>query len=208
MVLNELQIIDRLTRRDRKQVIVTPILDLKAQLGPSSLDVRLGSNFRIVQSQRYTHLEPKRSEEELERQVKNYTELIIVSDDKNDAGFVLHPGIFALASTLEYIRLPNDIAARLEGRSSWARLGLMVHATAGFVDQGFSGTLTFELFNLGTIPIKLFVGLRLAQLCFFETNESLRPYTQKPYAKYRSQFGTSASSFYKDPEFQVLRNQS
>ncbi len=205
MLLNELQIVDRLTRSDRKRIVVTPIIDLKAQLGPSSLDVRLGSNFRIVKSQLYTHLEPTKPKEEIERDVNKYTEMLTVSEDPLEGGFVLHPGTFVLASTLEYIRLPNDITARLEGRSSWARIGLLVHTTAGFVDQGYSGTLTFELCNLGSIPIKLFVGLRLAQICFYETMESLHPYAKRPYAKYMSQIGPAASAFYKDPEFQILR---
>ena len=206
MLLNELQIVDRLTRSDRKRIIVTPIIDLKAQLGPSSLDVRLGSNFRIVKSQLYTHLDPTKQEEKIERDVRRYTELLTVSEDPQKNGFILHPGTFVLASTLEYIRLPNDITARLEGRSSWARIGLLVHTTAGFVDQGYSGTLTFELCNLGMIPIQLFVGLRIAQICFYETAESMHPYAKKPSAKYMGQIGPAASAFYKDPEFQILRD--
>ena len=205
MLLNDLQIIDRLTRSDRKRIVVNPIIDLNAQLGPSSLDVRLGSNFRIVKSQLHTHLEPTKPEEEIERDVSNYTEMITVSEDPFKGGFVLHPGTFVLASTLEYIRLPNDITARLEGRSSWARIGLLVHATAGFVDQGYSGTLTFELCNLGLTPIKLYVGLRLAQLCFYQTMESLHPYANRPYAKYMGQIGPAPSYFYKEPEFRILR---
>jgi dCTP deaminase len=206
MLLNELQIVERITRNDRKRIIVTPIIDLKAQLGPSSLDVRLGSHFRIVKSQLDTHLNPLQPEEFIERDVSRYTELLTVSENPKNGGFVLHPGTFVLASTLEYIRLPNDIAARLEGRSSWARIGLLVHATAGFVDQGYSGTLTFELCNLGTMPIKLFVGLRLAQLCFYQTAESLLPYSKKPYAKYAGQIGPAPSYFYKEPEFETLRS--
>jgi dCTP deaminase len=206
MLLNELQIIERLTRNDRKKIVVTPIINLRDQLGPSSLDVRLGSNFRIVKSQLYTHLDPTQREEVIERDVKRYTELLMVSEDPQKKGFILHPGTFVLASTLEYIRLPNDITARLEGRSSWARIGLLIHATAGFVDQGYSGTLTFELFNLGSIPIQLFVGLRLAQLCFYETAETLHPYVKRPYAKYMGQIGPAPSYFYKDPEFKKLRD--
>lgn len=184
---------------------MTPILDLRGQLGPSSLDVRLGNHFRIVKSQLSTHLNPLKSLEKVERDVNRYADLLTVSEDPKKEGFVLHPGTFALASTLEYIRLPNDIAARLEGRSSWARVGLLVHATAGFVDQGYSGTLTFELCNLGTLPIQLFVGLRLAQLCFYQTTESLLPYSKKPHAKYSGQIGPTPSSFYKEPEVQKLR---
>lgn len=206
MLLNEIQIIERLTRNDRRKIVVTPIIDLRAQLGPSSLDIRLGSSFRVVKSQLYTHLNPTKQEEKIERDVKRYTELLTVSGDPLKGGFILHPGTFVLASTLEYIRLPNDITARLEGRSSWARIGLLVHATAGFVDQGYSGTLTFELCNLGSMPIKLFVGLRLAQICFYETMESLHPYSERPYQKYMGQIGPAASSFYKEPEFETLRH--
>lgn len=206
MLLNELQIVERLTRNDRKRIVITPIIDLRAQLGSSSLDVRLGSNFRIVKSQLYTHLDPTKQEEEIERDVERYTELLTVSEDPRKNGFILHPRTFVLASTLEYIRLPNDITARLEGRSSWARIGLLVHATAGCVDQGYSGTLTYELYNLGSIPIQLFIGLRLAQLCFYETEESLHPYAKRPYAKYMGQFGPAPSYFYKEPEFRKLRS--
>ena len=100
MLLNELQIIERLTRNDRRKIVITPIINMRSQLGPSSLDVRLGRNFRIVQSQFYTHLEPTKPEEDLEREVKNYTKLITVSEEPNKGGFVLHPGTFVLASTL------------------------------------------------------------------------------------------------------------
>lgn len=207
MILNELQIIERLTRTDETRIKIKPLIDLKHQLGPSSIDVRLGTEFRVIRRQEYTHLDPssKKSPAQIERDVKRYTEEVLVRFHPKYGGFVLHPGEFALGSTLEYISLPNDIAARLEGRSSWSRIGLMVHVTGGFIDPGFHGTITFELCNLGKVPILLYVGLRLAQLAFYEVLESLRPYPEKIYQKYAGQAGTGVSRFYEDYEFDILR---
>ena len=113
---------------------------------------------------------------------------------------MLHPGEFALASTLEYISLPLDIAGRLEGRSSIGRLGLQVHATAGFVDPGFYGTLTFELINSGRIPLTLSPGERLGQICFFRVLDVQVGYADKLYAKYFGSHGVELSKKHADPE--------
>jgi dCTP deaminase len=121
---------------------------------------------------------------------------------------VLHPGEFALASTLEYICLPTTLAARLEGRSTWGRLGLQVHSTAGFVDPGFEGILTFELNNLGKLPLMLFAGIRIAQICFYTCAPTTIPYKRIPGAKYAEKTGSVSSMFFEDYEFAVIRADS
>jgi dCTP deaminase len=159
MLLSETEIARRLLDPDeRNRLIVTPIIDAREQFGPSSLDVRLGTDFRRLEN-------INRSQVALNEQFGNeeeaYTKRVVLSAEQR---FYLHPGEFVLASTLEYFRLPDNLAARIEGRSSWGRLGLLVHATAGFVDPGFAGSLTFELSNAGRLPIELRPGLRIGQI--------------------------------------------
>lgn len=205
MILNELQILERLSRQDRTRIVIKPLVDLRRQLGPSSIDVRLGTEFKVIKHQRYAHLDPLEDPRSLERDVKRYTEEVSARFRPQNGGFVLHPGEFALGSTLEYVCLPNDLVARLEGRSSWSRIGLQIHTTAGFIDPGFQGTVTFELCNLGSVPVTLYVGTRVAQLAFYEAVESLKPYGEKMYSKYFRQAGTVPSRFYEDYEFEILR---
>jgi dCTP deaminase len=118
-----------------------------------------------------------------------------------NGSFYLHPDEFVLASTLEFFRLPADLAGRIEGRSSWGRQGLLVHATAGFVDPGFAGVLTFELSNAGRLPIKLTPGFRIGQVCFFQmSSRSLVPYYAKHGAKYFEATTVEVSKAGYDPE--------
>ncbi|HEY5198007.1 MAG TPA: dCTP deaminase [Solirubrobacteraceae bacterium] len=134
---------------------------------PASVDLRLGGTFRVFHNHRTSAID-------LRSPPKNLTEQIEVSDDET---FVIHPGEFCLGRTLEYVELPDDIVARIEGKSSLGRLGLIVHATAGFCDPGWKGTLTLELNNLTRVPIKLHPGLPIAQLSFMELDApALRPY--------------------------------
>jgi len=128
----------------------------EALLQPSSVDVRVDRFFRVFHNARYPFIDVKQPQEEL-------TELVEIDSDRP---FILHPGEFVLGSTLERVTLPDDLVARLEGKSSLGRLGLIVHATAGFVDPGFKGTLTLEITNLTRVPIKLYEGLPIAQLSF------------------------------------------
>lgn len=204
MILNELQILARMVDPDPdRRIVVRPLIDPIQQFGPSSLDLRMGSDFKVIRTSRMTHLDPLKPLDSIELDVARYTETIAIRPGEE---FVLHPGEFALASTLEYIRLPSDVAARLEGRSTWGRLGLEVHATAGFVDPGFAGALTFELKNAGKVPIPLYAGLRVAQLCFFQLGEPSRlPYSAKRYTKYAGQMGTAGSQYFRDPEYTALR---
>lgn len=203
MILNELQIINRMLDEDPKhRIILTPIIDAEQQFGPSSIDLRLGTRFKVVKNTRYTHMDPLSEEEQIKRNIAIYTEDVYIKPLKY---FVLHPGEFALGSTLEYIKLPNDIAARLEGRSTWGRLGLQIHSTAGFVDPGFSGSLTYELQNAGKVPIMLYAGIRVAQVSFYQSEESQIPYGKKKFTKYGDKMGTVGSKYDEDPEFGMFR---
>jgi dCTP deaminase len=204
VLLSDLHVFDRLTtEKSERRITIEPVVNLRRQLGPSSLDIHLGYEFRVFKYQQYTHLEPFATRHELRRDLAKYTELVAIQVNPNVGRFILHPGEFALASTLEFIGLPDDIAARVEGRSSWGRLGLQVHSTAGFIDPGFSGTVTYELSNVGRLPIPLYVGLRVGQLAFFEVScGAVKPYGSA--RKYHGQFGPRESRFYEDEEFDVL----
>jgi dCTP deaminase len=178
MLLSDIDIAKRLVHPDpEKRLLVTPIISAREQLGPSSLDVRLSTDFQRLENMNRSHLAlGKRPDQEA------YAERVILAANES---FYLHPGEFVLASTLEWFRIPRDLAARIEGRSSWGRRGLVVHATAGFVDPGFGGVLTFELSNSGRLPIQLVPGLRIGQVCFFHmSSPSLIPYPLKHQAKY------------------------
>lgn len=154
-------------------------------LQPSSLDVRLDRHFRLFKNHKYPFIDPSMPQPDL-------TELVTI--DAN-ATFILHPGEFVLASTYEYVHLPNDIAARLEGKSSLGRLGLLTHSTAGFIDPGFTGNITLELSNVATLPIKLLPGMKIGQLCFFRlSSETTTPYGSTSLnSRYSGQTGPTAS---------------
>ena len=128
-----------------------------ALVQPASVDVRLDRYFRIFENHRYDAIDPAAEQDELTRMVSPI----------GDEPFILHPGEFVLGATYEYVTLPDDIAARLEGKSSLGRLGLLTHSTAGFIDPGFTGHVTLELSNMATLPIKLYPGMKIGQLCFF-----------------------------------------
>ncbi|MGI8593112.1 MAG: dCTP deaminase [Solirubrobacteraceae bacterium] len=134
---------------------------------PASVDVKLGGSFRVFHNHRASAID-------LREPPRNLTEAIEVADDEP---FVIHPGEFCLATTLEWVELPDDVVSRVEGKSSLGRLGLIVHATAGFVDPGWKGALTLELNNLTRIPIKLWPGMLIAQLSFM----ALDAPAQRPY---------------------------
>lgn len=199
-VLNERQIMRRLVKRD---LVITPLLDPMRQIGPTSVDIRLGFEFDAFNTTKQTHLDPLKQRDDLIRDVDNYTKKIHVGPMQR---YVLHPGEFALAATFEYFILPPDLAGRLEGRSTWGRLGLQVHSTAGFVDPGFEGILTFELQNMGKGPLILFPGVRIAQICFFSCTETAIPYTRKIGAKYHKKLSSAGSLFHEDPEFEAIRS--
>ena len=154
---------------------------------PSSVDVRLDRYFRVFENHRYPHIDPAEEQPDL-------TELVEV---RADEAFILHPGEFVLASTYEVVTLPDDIAGRLEGKSSLGRLGLLTHSTAGFIDPGFSGHVTLELSNVATLPIKLWPGMRIGQLSFHRLDRAAeRPYGHPELnSKYVGQSGPVASKY-------------
>jgi dCTP deaminase len=134
---------------------------------PASVDLRLGDSFRVFHNHRASAID-------LRRPPENLTEEVVVPEGES---FVIHPGEFCLGRTLEWVELADDIVARIEGKSSLGRLGLIVHATAGFCDPGWKGTLTLELNNLTRVPIKLYPGLEIAQLSFMMLDQpAQRPY--------------------------------
>jgi dCTP deaminase len=152
---------------------------------PSSVDVRLDRMFRVFENHRYPHIDPAEPQEDL-------TRLIETSDDEP---FILHPGEFVLGSTYEVISLADDLAARLEGKSSLGRLGLLTHSTAGFIDPGFSGHVTLELSNVATLPIKLWPGMKIGQVCVFRlSSPAEHPYGSAIYgSRYQGQRGPTQS---------------
>ncbi|MFP5315219.1 MAG: dCTP deaminase [Actinomycetes bacterium] len=156
-----------------------------AMVQPSSVDVRIDRFFRLFDNHKYAHIDPAENQPDL-------TRLVEVAPDEP---FILHSGEFVLGSTYEMVTLPDDIAARLEGKSSLGRLGLLTHSTAGFIDPGFSGHVTLELSNMATLPIKLWPGSKIGQLCFFKlTSPAEHSYGSGTYGnRYQGQRGPTAS---------------
>ena len=157
-------------------------------LQPSSVDVRVDRFFRVFHNNRYPYIDVREQQEDL-------TELVEV---EGDTPFVLHPGEFVLGSTYEVVSLPDDIAARLEGKSSLGRIGLLTHSTAGWIDPGFTGHVTLELSNVATLPIKLWPGMKIGQLCLFRTSTPAEhPYGSAVYgSRYQDQRGPTPSRSY------------
>lgn len=199
MILNDREIIKRMLNNE---IIITPLINPKIQIGSSSIDLRLGTQFKIIKITKHAYFEPNKEIEEIKRELLNYTENIHVAPMEP---FILHPREFVLASTLEYIKLPPNLAGRLEGRSTWGRVGLQIHSTAGFVDPGFEGTLVFELYNAGKIPLPLFAGIRVAQISFYECSDATIPYNRKVEAKYSKSTEIVDALFFKDPEYKIIQ---
>ena len=155
---------------------------------PSSVDVRLDRFFRVFNNSQYTHIDPAQQQDDL-------TTLV---EPKGDDPFVLHPGEFVLGTTLEVVTLPDDLAARLDGKSSLGRLGLLTHSTAGFIDPGFTGHITLELSNVANLPITLWPGMKIGQLCVYKLSSP----AQHPYgstaagSRYQGQRGPTPSRSY------------
>jgi dCTP deaminase len=173
---------------DAGRVVIEPLGDNAIQ--PSSVDLRADGSFRVFANHRYPYIDVRAEQPEL-------TELVKVDEDEP---FILHPGEFVLGSTFERVVLPDDLVSRLEGKSSLGRLGLLVHATAGFVDAGFSGNLTLELSNVANLPIALYPQMKIGQLAFFRlSSPAERPYgTRELGSKYMGQQGPTASRFFEN----------
>jgi dCTP deaminase len=157
----------------------------EAMVQPSSIDVRLDKYFRLFDNHKYPFIDPAEDQPELTR---------LIEVERGEP-FILHPGEFVLSSSFEIVTLPDDLAARLEGKSSLGRLGLVTHSTAGFVDPGFSGHVTLELSNVATLPIKLWPGMKVGQLCFFRlSSPAENPYgSARSGSRYQGQRGPTAS---------------
>jgi dCTP deaminase len=183
---------DRTIRRllDEGRIAIDPFDDGLVQ--PSSVDVRVDRFFRVFHNARYPFIDVKEPQEEL-------TELVEVD---GETPFILHPGEFVLGSTLERIRLPDDLVARLEGKSSLGRLGLLIHSTAGFIDPGWDGHVTLELSNVANLPITIYHGMKIGQLSFVQMTEP----AETPYgadaigSKYQGQRGPTPSRYWKNFE--------
>ncbi|WP_407414279.1 dCTP deaminase [Methanobrevibacter sp.] len=153
---------------DDGKIVINPIIDEK-QIQPSSVDMRLGDEFKVFKVIRKAYIDPKDEEE-----IASCMEEIKVPE--GDA-FIIHPNEFALATTAEYVKLPDDIVARVEGRSSIGRLGVTMHVTAGFIDPGFEGNITLEISNIGAMPVALYPGQRVCQIVF----ETMTTPSELPY---------------------------
>ena len=161
-------------------------------LQPSSVDVRVDRYFRVFRNHVYPHIDVKVAQEDL-------TELVEI---EGETPFILHPGEFVLGSTLERVRLPDDLVARLEGKSSLGRLGLLIHSTAGFIDPGFNGHVTLELSNVANLPITIYPEMKIGQISFMQMTEPAHtPYGASEIgSKYKGQQGPTPSRYYKNFE--------
>lgn len=207
-VLSSEQIRARIYHEEReKRLVITPILDLERQVSKASVDVRLGSEFALLRQTKMTGImvslpRPGESRAEIARQVAEAVETTYIPIGEV---FVLHPGQFVLASTLEYVSMPRELMAYVIGRSSWGRLGLNI-ATATMVAPGFKGAITFEMVNLGTVPIGLFPGTRIAQLVIHQLSipeEESTAYGQRD-SKYLAPVGPEFSKLGEDADWDLI----
>ncbi|MBU3964490.1 dCTP deaminase [Patescibacteria group bacterium] len=174
-----------------KKIIIMPEPNWETQLGPASVDFRLGGEFRVFNHVTNPYIDPKQPDT-----FHNLTHIIEATKEKP---LFLQPGEFILGVTIEEIGLPNDIGARIEGRSSWGRLGVLVHSTAGYIDPGFQGRLTLEISNIGKMPVLLYPGMRICQIAFESlTSPAEVPYNKKKDVKYFGDKGPQESRIYKD----------
>lgn len=163
----------------KKKIVIKPKPDLKTQLSSCSLDLRLGDEFVTFQYSKLPFIDIKKPIP---------TELSKAIKIKDKDFFVLQPGEFSLGITYEWIKLPSDLAARLEGRSSIGRLGIVIHSTASLIDPGFSGKLVLELGNIGRMPVALYKKMKICSISFEKlTSKSEIPYDKKKRAKFKEQ---------------------
>jgi dCTP deaminase len=178
-------------------VVESPNNDHQQNIHASSMDLRLGYHFKIYEHSRLAILDPKNPE-----MGKDVTKLITLNSE--DEPFIVQPGEFVLGVTLEKVKIPDNMVARVEGRSSLGRLGIIVHSTAGFIDAGFEGTITLEITNINRLPVALYPGMRVCQLAFEQmTTEADVPYHAKPSSKYQGQVLPEESRILIDPEFRT-----
>ncbi|OGJ56158.1 dCTP deaminase [Candidatus Peribacteria bacterium RIFCSPHIGHO2_01_FULL_51_35] len=174
--------------------VESPQKELFRHIHASSMDLRLGNIFKLYEHSKFAVLDPKNPET-----VAGNMRTITVPDGDP---FIVQPGEFVLGVTMETLTVPDDLVVRVEGRSSLGRLGIIIHSTAGFVDPGFSGTITLEISNLNRMPVALYPGMRICQLAFeMMTSPAEMPYNMKPFSKYQGQVLPEESRLSKDPEF-------
>jgi dCTP deaminase len=188
VILSDRAIRERLERGD---LIIDPLDDPDLQVQPASVDLRLGARFIVYKLPHVPVIDPRQTET-----LESYTSGLEIKDGEP---FVLHPGEFVLGSTIERVTIPKDLVARVEGRSSFGRLAVVVHATAGFIDPGFEGQITLELSNLGRCAVLLYPGTRISQIVFHTmTSPSERPYGHARGSKYQGQTGPVMSRVHRD----------
>jgi len=176
------------------KIKITPAPDLQTQLGSCSIDFKLSNTFRVFEHSKYPYIDLRAG--------VDTNDLMRRVDVPDDEAFTMPPGEFVLAATQEKLELADDVMARLEGRSSLGRLGIIVHSTAGLFDPGWIGTATLELGNLGRMPVKLYPGMRICAFTFEQLSSPAKvPYQLKPANKYAGQNGPETSRFAKDFEF-------
>ncbi len=191
MILSDRDILGKINAGEI--VITSPYENWKDQIHASSLDMRLGYFFKTYETNNLQILDPRHMAG---------TEITKLYTRENDEPFIVHPGDFVLGVTLEKIKLPDDLVARVEGRSSLGRLGIVIHSTAGFIDAGFEGTITLEISNMNRVPVALYPGMRVCQLAFENmTSPALVPYGKKACSKYQNQELPQESRVGDDPEF-------
>lgn len=196
MILSDRDI--RLLIRSGEIEVSAPDKAFLKNIGPSSLDLRLGSRFKLYEHTKFPLLDPADPET-----FRNCSRSIEIT--KKGAPFIVQPGDFVLGVTLEKIKLANSIVARIEGRSSLGRLGIIIHSTAGFIDPGFAGTITLEITNINRMPVALYPGMRVCQLAFETlTSPAEVDYSQKKTQKYQNQVFPEESRITLDPEMQKI----
>lgn len=183
MILSDRDIRARLAQGDLK---IGPLSDMELQLQPASVDLRLGNEFIIYRPSQVVCLDPRDP-----ATLRDASERVVVPPDQ---AFVLHPGEFGLGTTVEEVEIPGDLVAVVDGRSSIGRLAVVVHATAGFIDPGFRGQITLELSNIGPLPVRLYPGMRVAQIVLHQlSSHAERPYGPERGSAYQGQSGPQLS---------------
>jgi dCTP deaminase len=191
MILSDRDLRERLERGDIK---IYPPLDESIQIQPASIDLRLGFDFQTFNFTQQALIDPK----DPETFAHLTTQVHLAETDR----FIVHPGKFILATTLERVEVPDDLVARLEGRSSIGRLGIVIHSTAGYIDPGFQGTITLEISNLGHLAVALYPRMRICQLAFEQMSSPVSEgYGVKGTSKYQGQETTTVSRLFEDGEF-------
>lgn len=186
MILSDRKIREIIEEKDVVKVEKDPEIDMDLQLGPSSFDLRLGYFFGVLNTRKVEMVDTKK--------MGKYKEFINQEEHSPEEGVIIHPGEFILGSTLETVNIPSDIVGRVEGRSSYGRLGIIIHATAGFLDPGFRGDITLEIQNLGNAPVKIYPEDRICQVVFEKMDSVAEtPYGDKKDSKYMGQKGATFS---------------